>query len=83
MSKLEINVHGHELWGAIDEVLSGLEECKLKSDGEINIIHGYKHGQVLKTYFRSNKFLAQMAREGFRLKMKAISDPAISSFMLI
>ena len=83
MSKLEINVHGHELWGAIDEVLSGLEECKLKSDGEINIIHGYKHGQVLKNYFRSTKFLAQMAREGFRLKMKDISDPAISSFMLI
>ena len=83
MSILEINVHGHELWGAIDEVLSGLEECKLKSDGEINIIHGYKHGQVLKNYFRSTKFLAQMAREGFRLKMKDISDPAISSFMLI
>ena len=83
MSILEINVHGHELWGAIDEVLSGLEECKIKSDGEINIIHGYKHGQVLKNYFRSTKFLAQMAREGFRLKMKDISDPAISSFMLI
>jgi len=83
VSILEINVHGHELWGAIDEVLSGLEECKLKSDGEINIIHGYKHGQVLKNYFRSTKFLAQMAREGFRLKMKDISDPAISSFMLI
>jgi len=83
VSILEINVHGHELWGAIDEVLSGLEECKIKSDGEINIIHGYKHGQVLKNYFRSTKFLAQMAREGFRLKMKDISDPAISSFMLI
>ncbi len=83
MSILEINVHGHELWGAIDEVLSVLEECKLKSDGEINIIHGYKHGQVLKNYFRSNKFLVEMAREGFRLKRKDISDPAISSFILI
>ncbi|MHA1190933.1 MAG: Smr/MutS family protein [Promethearchaeota archaeon] len=83
MSILEINVHGHEVWGAIDEVLSSLEECKLNGDGEINIIHGYKHGQVLKNYFRSNKFLTEMAREGFRLKMKDISNQAISSFMLI
>ena len=83
MSLLEIDVHGHELWGAIDEVLSTLEECKLKDHRDINIIHGYKHGKVLKNYFRSNKFLAEMAREGFQLKMKAISDPAISSFIIL
>ena len=83
MSLLEINVHGHELWGAIDEVLSVLEECKIKGYGDINIIHGYKHGQVLKNYFRSNKFLIEMAREGFQLKIKANSDPAISSFFIL
>ncbi len=83
MSLLEINVHGHELWGAIDEVLSALEECKIKGEREINIIHGYKHGQVLKNYFRSNKFVAEMAREGFQLKIKDISDPAISSFAIL
>jgi len=83
VSLLEINVHGHELWGAIDEVLSALEECKIKSDREINIIHGYKHGQVLKNYFRSNKFLGEMTREGFRLKLKDTSDPAISSFVIL
>ena len=82
MSLLEINVHGHELWGAIDEVLSALEECKIKGEKEIKIIHGYKHGQVLKNYFSSNKFLVEMAREGFRLKMRNISDPAISSFVI-
>jgi len=83
VSILEINVHGHELWDAIDEVLSILEECKINRDGEINIIHGYKHGQVLKNYFRSNKFLVEMAREGFQLKMKEISDRAISSFVIL
>ena len=83
MSLLEINVHGYELWGSIDEVLSALEECKIKSDKGINIIHGYKHGQVLKNYFRSNKFLREMAREGFRLKLKVISDLAISSFVIL
>ena len=82
MSLLEIKVHGHELWGAIDEVLSVLEECKINGDGEINIIHGYKHGQVLKNYFRSSKFLVEMARERFRLIMKTISDPAISVFIV-
>ena len=83
MSLLEINIHGQELWGAIDEVLGVLGECKINGDGEIDIIHGYKHGQVLKNYFRSNKFLVEMAREGFRLKMKDISDPAISSFVIL
>ncbi len=78
MSLLEINIHGQELWGAIDEVLGVLGECKINGDGEIDIIHGYKHGQVLKNYFRSNKFLVEMAREGFRLKIKDISDPTIS-----
>jgi len=83
VSLLEINVHGHELWGAIDEVLSALEECKIKGEREINIIHGYKHGQVLKNYFRSNKFLVEMSRESFQLKIKDISDPAISSFAIL
>ncbi len=83
MSILEIDVHGHDLWGAIDEVLSTLEECKLNGDVEINIIHGHKHGQVLKNYFRSKKFLGAMAHEGFQLKINAISDPAISSFVIL
>ena len=80
---MEIDVHDHELWGAIDEVLITLVECKLNGDVEINIIHGYKHGQVLKNYFRSPKFVAAMAREGFQLKIKAISNPAISSFTIL
>jgi len=80
---LQINVHGHELWGAIDEVLSGLEECKINRDAEIKFIHGCKHGQVLKNYFRSNKLLVEMASEGFRLKMRDASDPDISSFVIL
>ena len=83
MRLLELNIHGHELWDAIDEVLSALEECKINSDAKIKIIHGYKHGQVLKNYIRSNKFLVEMAREGFRLKMEDTSDPAISSFAIL
>lgn len=83
MSITEINVHGQELYGAIDEVLITLEECKLNGDEEIKIIHGYKHGQVLKNYFRSNKFLAELGRQGFRLKMKDISNPAISSYTIL
>jgi len=83
VSLLEINVHGHELWGAIDEVLSALEECKINGDGEINVIHGYKHGQVLKNYFRSNKFLVEMAREGYQLKKKEFFNPGESTFTIL
>ena len=82
-SLLKADVHGYELWGAIDEVLSALEECKINGDKELTIVHGYKHGQVLKNYFRSNKFLAEVAREGFRLQMRNISDPATSAFVII
>jgi len=35
---MEINVHGQELWGAIDEVLSVLEECKINGDGDKELL---------------------------------------------
>ena len=77
------DVHGCELIEAMDEISLALEECKLTGDSHLEIVHGYKHGQVLKTYFQSAKFISQMAREGFKLKRLHSPDPAISTFKIL
>ena len=77
------DLHGYELWEAIDEITLALEECKLMGDYHLEIVHGYKHGQVLKTYFQSAKFLSQMTREGFNLQRIHSSDPAVSLFKIV
>jgi len=80
---MEIDVHGYELWEAIDEILYILEECRINGDRELVIIHGYQRGQVLKSFFQSKKFLEEMARKGFHLRRKETFNPGISCFELI
>ena len=80
---MECDVHGYELWEAIEEILYILEECRIKGDRELVIIHGYKSGQVLKNYFQSKKFLDEIARKGFNLRRKETTNPGISCFELI
>ncbi len=76
---MEINLHGFELWDAIEEVIYKLEDCKIKGVQEISI-HGYKSGHILKNYFQSEEFLIEMAREGFKLKRKQSSNQGVSVF---
>ena len=77
---MEIDLHGFELWDAIDEILYKLEECKIKGERELLLVHGYKSGQVLKNYLRSKRFLTEMAQEGYNLKMKEILNSGMTSF---
>jgi hypothetical protein len=62
---MDIDIPGFELWEAIEEILFKLEECRIKGIQEILIIHGYQHGQRLKSYIQSEGFIKEMAREGF------------------
>ena len=80
---MECDVHGNELWEAIEEILYALEECRIKGDYELAIIHGYHRGQVLRDYFQSKKFLEEMARNGFQLRRKESSNLGVSLFELI
>ena len=41
---MEIDLHGFELWEALEEIVCCLEECRVKGISEISIIHGYYGG---------------------------------------
>ncbi len=49
------------------EVLQALAECRVNEDAVLDLVHGY-HGTILLRYFRSARFRAQMAREGFVIR---------------
>jgi len=80
---MECNVHGFELSEAITEVLLTLKECDLADVHNLEIIHGYTHGQVLKNYFSSAKFLTDMSKQGYHLKRIPPTNPAKSKFQIV
>ena len=80
---MEINLHGFELWEAIDEIIYKLEEYQAKGIREITLIHGYHKGQVLKNYIQSERFLIEMSKEGFKLKRIENPNAGVSSFIII
>ena len=80
---MELDLHGYELWEALEEILYHLEECQAKGIREISIIHGYHGGKVLKRYIQSEGFIKEMARDGFQLERKSTPNPGVSCFLLI
>ena len=61
---MEIDLHGYKLVEAKLEMQDIFQECYDADEKEINIIHGWKQGQVLRNYFRSNRFLSEMKKQG-------------------
>jgi len=80
---MKINLHGFELWEAIEEIIYKLEECQANDIREITLIHGYHKGQVIKNYIQSEGFLKEMSKEGFKLKKIESPNSGVSSFILI
>ncbi len=80
---MEIDLHGLELWDALEEILHHLEECRVKGIQEISIIHGYHGGRILKNYIQTDGFIKEMKREGYQLKRKESSNLGVSCFLLI
>ena len=80
---MEINLHGFTLNDALDEICYRLEECQASGHQEITLIHGHRHRAVIKEYIRSEGFIREMQRNGFRLKRKKTSNPGVSHFILI
>ncbi len=79
---MEKNLHGLELWEAIEEILYKLGECQMKGIREITLIHGFHKGQVLKNYIQSEGFLKEMGKEGFKLMRKGNTNRGASSFII-
>ncbi len=53
MINLEVDLHGFELWEALEEIVYKLEECKTRGIREIVLVHGFHRGQILKNYIQS------------------------------
>jgi len=66
---LRCDLHNLELQEAKSKILFCLEECLITDKKEIEIVHGYKHGHVLKDYIESIRFKNEMAENGFKLEI--------------
>ncbi len=80
---MKCNLHGFVLFEAIEEIIDRISYCLSSEDSKIFLIHGYKHGKVLKSYIRSEKFLKDMTEEGFRLKELSHPNPGATMFQIL
>ncbi len=80
---MEIDLHGFELAEAQIEVEYALRECKNNEDRELRIIHGYRSGNVLKSYFQSRKFIARAKKLGISLQRVGSKTPGDTSYRIL
>jgi len=71
---MRCDLHGCKLIEAKDELLLKLEECQMKGDHLLEVVHGHHGGTVLRDYVRSQKFLEEASRNGFHVKVKDFSN---------
>jgi hypothetical protein len=79
---LKCDLHGFELAEAWVEILQALRECQINDDSKLEIVHGYKHGQVLKDYILSSQFIKDTTKAGFLLKKVQSVNPGTTLFSI-
>ena len=67
---------------AIDEIIYKFDDCKECGEDILQIIHGDKHGTIIRDYVRSSGFISEMAKNGNELIQKSFSQPGVSIFKL-
>ena len=77
---MEINVHKLTVEEAIEAIMFKFEECVELGDNTLKIIHGHKHGTRIKDNVRSNSFVKEIARIGYKIVSKNYSDAGVSIF---
>lgn len=82
MVYLKIDLHGLELATAKIELYYALQECIVNGDDELEIVHGYRHGTVLKDYIRSNSFIQDMKKDGIIVKLKLYLNQGSTVFIV-
>ena len=80
---VKCDLHGFELAEAWVEILQALQECQINDDFYIEIVHGYKHGQILKDYILSSQFINDIAKAGFHLKKIRSLNPGTTLFSIL
>jgi len=79
---MKLNVHKLYLNDALDEIMIKFDECRKLGDNTLEIIHGYKHGTIIKDYIRSDGFIKDVARNGHEIESKNFSDKGVTVFQL-
>lgn len=77
-----LDVHNLSLEEAIEEILYKFDECKECRDHSLQIIHGYKHGTVIKDYIRSSSFILEMAKNGNEVIESSFSQDGVTILKL-
>ena len=80
---MKCDLHGYRLFEAIEEIIDRISYCLSSEVSKIFLIHGYKHGKVLKSYIRSENFLKDMMREGIKLKELSNNNPGATMFQIL
>ena len=78
-----IDLHGYRVDEAFEEILLIIEEALALGDNQLGIIHGYRHGQKLKNFFRSKQFYEELRMRGYYLKVSSNGkNPGYTSFKI-
>ena len=70
-----LDLHGFDLEEAKLEVILYLTNFEMTGFAGLILIHGYKHGQILKNYFRSETFIREMKDAGFEINLINTDNP--------
>lgn len=70
-----LDLHGFDLEGAKLEVILYLTNFEMTGFEGLILIHGYKRGQTLKNYFRSETFIREMKNAGFEINLINTDNP--------
>lgn len=82
INKMRLDVHKLYLNDAIDEILYQFEECKECGDETLQIIHGHKHGTIIRDYIRTDGFVIEMAKNGNEIMREDFSKEGETIFKL-
>ena len=77
-----LDVHNLYLKDAIDEILYKFDECKECGDDTLQVIHGHKHGTIIKDHIRSSGFILEMAIHGNEVIERSFSQEGVTILKL-
>ena len=76
------DLHEFFLDEAINFVKSVILTCHSDGIKKLEIIHGYRHGTILRTYFRSEEFILEILNFGFKIEIFDKSNAGTTQFKL-
>ena len=70
---MKINLHNHSLEEAKERICYAMDECIEANDPTLEIVHGHKHGSVIRDYVRSERLSNDVSKIGHVVLSKKTS----------